>query len=148
MHSFTAAGASTPVYFIVCHIHPTSARLRYFLPKAGHLTLPGPLPRLSVLADNPNLQGQVAGHPRQHILALSSHLNMSDELLQLHNGFRCWVETARGYRPVYLLEALGPDPFPAAELGRWIELPDCYCVSENERLLMRHIYDWFLGHEI
>ena len=132
------------IRFIVCHIHKTSARLR-FLCVGNHVCTPEPLPPLVSLMDvAPKLDG-VGLHPSLPLKRLIEDLQLPANRLTLANGFRSWVEAPRQAIAIYLAMDLSEEAFAAPKGTHWLELPKSWELAEIERLLLREVYDWLLG---
>ena len=132
------------IRFIVCHIHKTSARLR-FLCVGNHVCTPEALPPLVSLMDiAPKLDG-VGLHPSLPMQRLAEDLQLPVYRLTLANGFRSWVEAPRQTIAVYMAMDLSEEAFQAPEGTHWMELTKSLELSETERLLLRDVYDWLLG---
>lgn len=133
-----------PLRFMVIHLHPASARLRYLKFGYGELCMPRPLPKLADMPDGHPQPARVAVHPRHGFDRACTRMQLPPERLQIEPDFRLWVDTPAGILPVYLLRVSGPDPFSAPDGARWIELPDCFAMRPLERLLMQAVYTHLL----
>ena len=136
-----------PLRFVVHHIHPTSARLRFLTSVDFHVVFPTKLPSLSELLDNHESQNYLSVHPSQYLQRLCETLQIPPQLISIVNEFRCWVDTPKQTLPIYLVKVLTEQPFDAPEGCRWIELPDCFALLEIERQIMHRVYDSLLGHD-
>ena len=135
-----------PLRFVICHLHPLSARLRLLKSPAGKVIFPQPLPALAELLDNYTEHSSTAIHPAAYVRDLCKALAIEAERLGVVSGFRLWVDTPGRTLPLYLLQATTEQPFPAPEHCRWIEFMDCFGLSALERLLLRQIYDHLVGN--
>ncbi|WP_317929954.1 hypothetical protein [Halioxenophilus sp. WMMB6] len=138
---------SLPLRFVIHHIHPTSARLRFLLSPLTHIVWPTALPKLSELLDARDSQHCLALHPAQYLKQLSQSLQIDPKLFSIVPEFRQWVDTPGAKLPIYLVKVEQEQPFAAPEGCRWIELPDCFALEGIERLIMRCVYDFLLGHD-
>jgi len=136
-----------PLRFVIHHIHPTSARLRFLLSGTGHVVLPKSLPALSDLLEQRATRNLLATHPAPFLSQLCQTLQLPAQSLSIVNEFRCWVEIPGANVPVYLLKVTTEAPFAPPEGCRWIELLDSYQLVDVERLILRRVYDFLLGHE-
>ena len=142
-----AKASSLPLRFVIHHIHPTSARLRFLKSAEAHIIFPRPLPTLSDLLDERDSHNCLAVHPAPFLSQLCETLQMELAKVAIVNEFRQWVDTPQSAIPIYLVKVLTEQPFTAPEGCSWIELPDCFGLIEVERLIMRKVYDFLLGHE-
>ncbi|HAU12127.1 MAG: hypothetical protein CMK83_15440 [Pseudomonadales bacterium] len=131
------------IRFIVCHLHRSSARLR-FLNFNDHLCGPAPLPKLVELIDEPPAAGAPSEHPSPALQQLKTHLQLAEPQLELIPGFRCWIEAPGEVIPVYMAAATDRDPFPPPAGSHWIELPESWMFTPLERELLREAYEFLL----
>lgn len=132
--------------FVIIHIHPTSARLRFLISPVGCVVFPTALPVLSDLVDDQPGQHGLSVHPAAFVGELCRLLQVDTSRLEVASDFRCWVNVPGGYVPVYLLSDASPHPFEPPKGYRWIELPDSFQLIPIERLILRRVYDFLLGH--
>lgn len=135
-----------PLRFVIHHLHPTSARLRFLKSPAGRVIFPTPLPALSELLEEYDIPSATATHPAPFLRQLCATLQVEPHELTIVNGFRLWVDTPGVTVPVYLVKVQKEQPFAAPKGCQWIELPDCFSLPAIERLVMRQIYDFLLGN--
>lgn len=129
-----------PLRFIIYHLNPASARLRFLKSSDGQVCHPLPLPRLSDLIDHYSHVDSVTVHPASYLQAISKLLSTSIDKLVIEDGFRCWIDTPQQVLPVYLLRVNSQSPCAAPKDYQWIELPDSFSLTEIERNMMRHCY--------
>ena len=132
-----------PVRYLLIHIHPVSARLRFLRANKRHVTLPMTLPQLSALMDDTVVE-PVAQHPAKALSDLRQRLGLSTDEVHLRSDFRYWVETANGAVAVHLAQLLGSEPMAPPPGSDWIELPDSFAVSPIEQQLMLKVYQCLL----
>lgn len=141
-------GQEWPLRFVVCHIHHTSARLRFLWSDTNSVVLPNPLPKLAeLLLPDEVGTGFLAAHPATYLQQLSQLLQVSSQCLTITSEFRSWVDTPGRVVPIYLARVLGEQPFSPGKSFQWIELPDSFGLLPIERLILRQIYDFLLGNE-
>ena len=138
------AGEEYPLRYIIIHIHPVSARLRFLISQKNHLCLPKPLPKLADLIYTPRKDNKVIVHPSSYIHTCCSQWNIPERDLTMVPDFRLWVDTPQLELPVYCLHIDAHQPFVAPAGTRWIELPECFELSAIERLIMQEIYKLLL----
>ena len=134
-----------PLRFVIYHLNPASARLRFLRrgllkSSSSHICLPDSLPPLSDLLDDFTPTSALAVHPAGYVQSLCAELGFTPDALSVENNFRCWVDTPTRVLPIVFLRVTSESPFSAPEGFRWIELPDGLSLSEIERLMMRHCY--------
>lgn len=103
--------AEYPLRFIIFHLHPLSARLRFLKFANRHLCAPIPLPALSELLENPAPDEQVHAHPGGYLQSQLGTLGLPVSQLKVEPGFRVWIDTPAGALPLYLVRAQGEQPF-------------------------------------
>jgi len=130
--------------FIVCHLHRSSARLR-FLNFSRHICGPEPLPKLVEIIPEPPASQTLSQHPSAHLNQLRKLLQLEESQLEVAPGFRCWIEAPGQTIAVYLVMASGPDPFVPPTGSEWIGLPECWLLTPLERDLLREVYEFLLG---
>lgn len=136
-----------PLRFVIFHLHPVSARLRFLLDPKGHIVFPKTLPNLSdVLEEVPSklISSNLCVHPSQYVLPVSQHLGVDHEQLSIVSDLRISVDTPNVLMTVHYLRVTTEQPFAAPNGHAWIELPDCFQLIENERLLMKRLYSFYL----
>jgi hypothetical protein len=133
-----------PVRFVIFHLHPVSARLRFLKSRSQHLCLPSPLPKLSELIVKAKKDAKIAAHPSSYLQACCKSWKIPETHLTIVPDFRLWVDTPKAEIPVYVLHLDTHQPFePPLELV-WIELPVCFDLTSVERQIMQEIYRWLL----
>ncbi|QLQ33729.1 MAG: hypothetical protein HZT40_21335 [Candidatus Thiothrix singaporensis] len=90
-----------PLRFVIHHLHPTSARLRFLKSPAGRVIFPTPLPALSELLEEYDIPSATATHPAPFLRQLCATLQVEPHELTIVNGFRLWVDTPGVTVPVY-----------------------------------------------
>ncbi len=133
--------------FIVHHLHPTSARLRFLKSPGGFVVFPTPLPRLSDLLDACTESSSLLQHPSTYLKQLSETLQINPSTLQFVKDFRCWVDTPKQTLVVYLVRVVIEQPFTPQPGYQWIELPDSFSLIAIERLMLQRVYEFHLGHD-
>lgn len=133
-----------PLRFMICHLNPASARLRFLKSTEGYVCQPESLPSLSDLLEDYGQKQELATHPAMYLQTVSERLGINFDRLQLESGFRCWVDTPAQVLPVFLVRVNSESPFTAPEGYQWIELPDSFRLTEVERQIMRHCYQWLM----
>jgi hypothetical protein len=129
-----------PLRFVIYHLNPTSARLRFYKSNSGHICLPEPLPPLSDLIYDFVPTSELAVHPAAYVQAMCATDALNPNVLSIENDLRCWVDTPARVLPIFFLRVISESPFSAPEGFRWIELPDGLSLTETERLMMRYCY--------
>lgn len=130
--------------FIIFHLNPVSARLRFLKSSQGQVCHPEPLPSLSDLRDGYDNSAELAIHPASYLPRICELLTISNQTLVIENDFRCWVDTPSQLLPVFLLRVSSESPCAIPEGFRWIELPDCFSLTDVERQMMRLCYQWLM----
>lgn len=133
-----------PLRFVVFHIHPVSARLRFLKTDRNHLCLPNPLPALSDLVPAPVHDYKVLQHPGPFFTRCCNEWHLPEKHLKISKEFRLWVDTPVAQMPIYFLQVDMPQPFEAPEGMVWMELPDCFCLEGIEREILQGVYKWLL----
>jgi hypothetical protein len=133
-----------PLRYVIIHIHPVSARLRFLISQKPHLCLPKPLPKLSDLLSNAHNDAKVVNHPSSYIHDCCALWKIPEKDLAVVPEFKLWVDTPRARLPVYCLHVDAYQPFIAPAGTAWIDLPDCFELSSVERQIMQEIYKWLL----
>lgn len=137
-----------PLRFVVHHLHPISARLRFLKSSAEHVIYPEPLPARADLLDQCSRRPAMAIHPASFLRKLCATLSIAPQQLVIVNGFRLWIDTPDHVLPLYLVKVVSEQPFDAPKDFHWIELPDCCSLPQIERLVLRRIYDFSVGNEV
>ena len=138
------------IRFVVCHIHKTSARLRFLgfhneslsSGAKGHVCKPKPLPALVTILQPP--QTTLTIHPSAELRKLQQQIQLQDRNLTVVPGFRVWVEAPRRTIVLYLAADDSPEPFDPPANGYWLELPESWHLSPLERDLLRAAYEALL----
>lgn len=138
------ANDALPLRFMVHHLNPASARLRFLKSNNGHICQPEALPALSALYDDVAPTVERAVHPAKYFQKLCDDFSLKNDALIIEQGFRCWVDTPSQAVPIFLLRAVNESPFCAPEGFRWIELPDSFSLTDVERQMMRRCYQWLM----
>ncbi len=133
-----------PLRFVIFHLHPTSARLRYLKFDSGHVCAPKKLPVLTEVLDRYKEGAGPSVHPQTYLRPLCRQLAVAESTLSIAGEFRCWVDTPSGALPIYLARVQLEQPFDAPDGCDWIELPDCLLLSNVEIEIMRRAYQWLL----
>lgn len=142
--SSTPRADEYPLRYIIIHIHPVSARLRFLISQKKHLCLPTPLPKLADLISITRKEHKIMAHPSSYIHACCSQWHIPEKDLAMVPEFRLWIDTPRGEIPIYCLHVDAHQPFEAPAGTCWIELPNCFELSSLERHIMQEIYKWLL----
>ncbi|GAB2190318.1 hypothetical protein MAH1_19260 [Sessilibacter sp. MAH1] len=141
-----------PLRFVIIHLHPTSARLRFLINQTGHLSLPSKLPSLSEIIENDNSllsqkilsNSNVVTHPSSYLKKLCTKHALPLEQLDIVSEFKTTIDTPGCLMNVFLLRVSSEQPFQAPMSWRWIELPDSFQLISIERLIMKKIYEFYL----
>lgn len=137
---------AVPLRFIIFHLHPTSARLRFLLFQS-QLCAPYKLPALSDLLElAPDTGDEPTLYPATYLKRLVEEYALPRAQLKVQADLRFWVDTPSGPLPVYGVRAAGEQPFQAPSGCQWIELPDCHPLRDIDKLLMRALYTKLLTY--
>lgn len=139
-----AASADPPLRFVIFHLHPVSARLRFLKSRSQHLCLPNPLPKLADLIINPRKDTKIVVHPSSYVQACCKQWKIPDKDLTIVPEFRLWIDTPGNEIPIYCLHLDTHQPFEPPLNMVWIELPVCFDLTAIERDIMQEIYRWLL----
>lgn len=140
------------IKFLVCHIHKTSARLRFLcfqnknLPNGakGHVCAPSPLPSLVSILDHRQNADSIDIHPSAALKRLCEQINVVGHQLTIVPNFRVWIEAPRQTISIYLAADNSAEPFTLPPNCYWIELPESWHLSALERDLLREAYTCLL----
>lgn len=132
---------------ILAHKQKTSARLRFLCLPQGFCAF-GPLPALSVLAEEGAGESTVAYHPSAWLRAAEARLGLAPGSLKPEPEFHAIVQTPAGPVTVQLAELDCIDP-PFAEAaavgGRFVAITEARGCAPFELELLRRAYTVLLG---
>ena len=138
------------IRFLLCHIHSTSARLRFLgfhhsqpvNGAQGYVCAPEPLPPLVTLLESP--EQPLSVHPAAALQQLIQQLQIQDRQLSIVPNFKVWVEAPRRNILLFLAADTSAEPFPPPTNAYWLELPESWHISALERDLLREAYEALL----
>lgn len=136
------------IRFLVCHVHKTSARLRFLCFQnenlangaTGHVCVPTPLPSLVSIIESPPKEKIIGVHPSAALGRLYEQIHLKDRQLVIVPNFRVWIEAPRQTIVMYLAADNSAEPAKPPENAYWIGLPESWHVSALERDLLREAY--------
>ncbi len=133
-----------PLRYLIFHIHPVSARLRFLKLRKVHVCLPSPLPPLSKVVDAPHSYKKIAFHPCTYLPVCCEKWQLPYSALKLVNNFHLWIESPDRDIPIFLAQVKGLQIFAPPSSSEWIELPDCVPMLDVEKDIMHAVYQWLM----
>jgi len=133
-----------PLRFIVFHLNPISARLRFLKAEGSHVCLPCELPFFSDLLHSPKQTVKVDFHPSFFVHQCCRQWHLPEQHLKITSEFHTWIDTPELQLRLYPLQVTTYQPFVAPENTEWMELLECFSLIPLERELMREVYTFLL----